>query len=340
MKQKILTILSSQWGQRIELLLIIVVIMLLFQRRFFLLSNFRSIILSVAVYGVMACGMLIVMIMGGIDLSIGSTAGMAACIATKTLIDSGYTTQGLIMGLGFALGFCILFGLAQGVAISYVGLHPFAVTYATMYAVYGLAIVYTNNSFQQPGTSGFFYQISNYQIFGVPMIIYLFAFFCIITGVLLGCTNFGRKAYAVGGNHKAAELVGINTRLYKMVSYVLCSLLVGIGGIMLASLNTNAYSETARGYHGKVLTALVVGGIAIEGGEGNIGGALFGAIFIGILNNALILLNVPADYQDLISGIIIIVAIALNSYSKHKSINALAREGLPHKLKRDSVAKS
>jgi ribose transport system permease protein len=283
--------------------------------------------------------MLIVMIMGGIDLCIGSTAGMAACLATKTLIDSGMTTQGLILGLVFALGFCILFGLAQGASIAYFGLPPFVVTYATMYAVYGLAIVYTNNSFQQPGTTGFFYQISNYQIFGIPMIIYLFVFFCIITGVLLGCTSFGRKAYAVGGNRKAAQLVGINTKLYSTLSYVLCSFFVGIGGIMLASLNTNAYSETARGYHGKVLTALVVGGIAIEGGEGNIGGALFGAIFIGILNNALILLDVPADYQNFVSGVIIIAAIALNSYSKRRSSSALIRGSLPDKMKFDPATK-
>ena len=339
MKQKLLRILGSPWGQRLELLLIVIVIMLVFQQRFFLPSNFKSIILSVAVYGVMACGMLIVMVMGGIDLCIGSTAGMAACLATKTLIDSGHTTGGLILGLVFALGFCILFGAAQGASIAYLGLPPFVVTYATMYAVYGLAIVYTNNSFQQPGTTGFFYQISNFQILGIPMIIYLFVLFCIITGVILGCTSFGRMAYAIGGNRKAASLVGINTKLYTTISYMLCSLFVGIGGIMLASLNTNAYSETARGYHGKVLTALVVGGIAIEGGEGNIGGALFGAIFIGILNNALILLDVPADYQNFVSGVIIIAAIALNAFSKRRSTATLLRGGLPVRLKSNPVTK-
>ncbi|MDR1067805.1 MAG: ABC transporter permease, partial [Clostridiales Family XIII bacterium] len=144
-----------------------------------------------------------------------------------------------------------------------------------------------------------------------------------ITAVVLSRTNFGRRCYAVGGNPLASKLVGINTNKHIICVYVLCSFICGIGGIVLASFNMSVSQVTASGYEGTVLTAMVIGGINVFGGEGGISGAIFGTLFVGVINNMLILLSVPPDYQKFVQGIIIIAAIAANMQVYRRSMKLM-----------------
>jgi ribose/xylose/arabinose/galactoside ABC-type transport system permease subunit len=318
--KKIVKLMGNAWIQRATILAVICVIMAVFAQKFFLPENFKSILISISLYGVMACGMLFVILIGGIDLCVGSTAALASCIMLKILTTNGNPTTGLIAGFAAALGLCVLIGLFHGVQAAYFGLPAFVVTIATQYAIYGAMLIYTDGKFiYNKNMEGLFYELASGKLFGVPMTVVWFLIAVAVSAVLLGCTAFGRKCYLVGGNAAAAKLLGINVKKYTIVSYVISSVAAGFTGIVLASLNMSAYAATAKGYEGKVLMAMVVGGINLAGGEGGIPGAVFGALFVGILNNALILLDVSTDYQGFVQGVVIIAAIALNVFTDRRA---------------------
>ncbi len=318
--KKIEKFLGNPWGQRATILIVVFIVMAIFAQRFFLPENFKSILISISLYGVMACGMLFVILVGGIDLCVGSTAAMASCFMLKILTANGNSTYGLILGFAVAMGLCVLLGLFHGIQAAYFGLPAFVVTIATQYAIYGLMLDFTEGSFiYNKVTDDLFYQVASGKLLGIPMTVVWFIIAVIVSALLLGYTTFGRRCYLVGGNPDAAKLLGINTKKYTVISYVISSITAGFTGIVLASLNMSAYAATAKGYEGKVLMAMVVGGINLLGGEGGIPGAVFGALFVGIINNALILLDVSTDYQGFVQGIVILAAIALNIYTSRKA---------------------
>ena len=331
--KKIVKLMGNAWIQRATILAIICVIMAVFAQKFFLPENFKSILISISLYGVMACGMLFVILIGGIDLCVGSTAALASCIMLKVLTASGNTTAGLLVGFAAAMGLCILLGLFHGTQAAYLGLPAFVVTIATQYAIYGAMLIYTDGKFiSTKNMEGFFYELASGKILGIPMTVVWFLIAVAVSAVLLGCTSFGRKCYLVGGNPAAATLLGINVKRYTVITYVISSVAAGFTGIVLASLNMSAYAATAKGYEGKVLMAMVVGGINLAGGEGGIPGAVFGALFVGILNNALILLDISTDYQGFVQGVVILAAIALNVYTDRRArglSGARRRKALP-----------
>jgi len=323
MKNNITKIIGNEWTHKALILLIFVVIMGIFEPRFFLGINIRSILLAISIYGIMACGMLVVIVVGGIDLCIGSTAALGACILTMTYVDNGETTGFFFLGLIASILICLVLGLFHGLLVAYLKLPPFVVTLATQYLIFGIVATITGGNYITPKPSGAFYWIANAKLFDVPMPIIWFVLFVIIFTIALGFTPFGRRCYFVGSNRLAAEIVGINPKRYVVISYMLTSLMACLGGIVLVSLNMQVFATTASGYEGKVLTAMVVGGISLAGGKGGIPGVIFGALFVGIVNNALILLNVPPEYQTLVQGVIIIAAIALNVFAENQSTKSL-----------------
>ena len=323
MKRKIATILSNPWSHRALVLIIFIIIMSVFNPRFFLPANLRSILLAISIYGIMACGMLFVIIIGGIDFCIGSTAAMAGCVMTRIVINYEYSAWGFILGLLAAMLLCVLLGLFHGTEIAFCNLPPFVITLATKLLVFGAMYIFTGGSYILPAPGGAFYMISNARLFGIPSPVIWLVVFTVITALVLSYTTFGRKIYVAGGNRAASELVGINTKRYTLVAFVICSITAGIGGILLSSLNTQVYSSTASGYEGRVLTAMVVGGVDLAGGGGGIPGVMFGALFVGILNNAMTLLDVSTDYQGFVQGVVIIAAIALNVITQQRSAKML-----------------
>ncbi len=320
MSKKLTKFLGNSWGQRIMLFVVIMIVMVIFQPRFFRLSNAYSILLSISIYGTMACGMLFVILVGGIDLCQGSTAAMAAVILTKIVMNSGYTVKGFVIGALAAIAVCALLGLFHGIECAYFKIPAFVLTIATQYAIFGLMNVCTDANYFQPAAEGIYNFIGSGRFMGIPMPIVIFIVYAAIFAVVLGCTKFGRRVYAVGGNTEAAKLVGIKSKNYIVIAYVISSVSAAIGGMVLCCMNLQAAYTTASGYEGNVLTAMVVGGINLAGGEGGIAGAIFGALLVGIINNILILLNVPSDYQDFVQGVIIVGAVALNMYTHRRSL--------------------
>lgn len=322
--KKVVNFLGNQWGQRLTIIVLIMIVMAIFERNFFLPSNASNILLAISLYGIMACGMLFVVLVGGMDLSVGSMAGLAASILAMHAQSSGYTVAGFITGVLIAIAVCIAVGIVHGVLVTFFSIPAFVVTLATKYLIYGFVLLVTGGHYIQIIDKGLMYQLGNARLFGaIPMPEVIFVAYAVICAFILGKTVFGRRLYAVGGNPVASELVGIKTKTTVLVSYIICSISAGIGGMILASQNMLAGPTTAQGYEGNVLTAMVVGGLNLAGGEGGIAGAIFGALLVGIINNMLILLSVPADYMTFVQGIIIIAAVSLNMYTSRRSLGLI-----------------
>lgn len=337
MKKKAINILGNPWGQRITLLIIISIIMAIYEPRFFQLSNASSILLAIALYGIMACGMLFVVLTGGMDLSVGSTGALGGTILTMYVVNHGFDVTNVMIGILFTILASIIIGLFHGTFVTCFKIPSFVITLATQYIIYGVVQYYTNGKYIYPIDNGFYFHIGNGKVFGIPMPIIIFIIYVLICAFILGCTTYGRKLYAVGGNPIASELMGVRSKLYAIAAYIICSVSAGIGGMVLASMNMVVGCNTASGYEGYVLTAMVVGGINLAGGEGGIPGAVFGALLVGILDNMMILLSVPSDYQKFIQGIIILGAVSLNMYTHRKSAG-LAGAKKTRKLGRDNDA--
>ncbi len=333
--KKLTNFLGNQWGQRLTIVALIMIVMAIFEQNFFKPANASNILLAISLYGIMACGMLFVVLVGGMDLSVGSMAALAASILSMNAQSSGYTTSGFITGVLIAIAACIAVGIVHGILVTYFSIPAFIVTLATKYLIYGLVLYVTGGHYVTIVDKGIMYQLGNARLFGlIPMPEVIFIIFALICAFILGKTVFGRRLYAVGGNPVAAQLVGIKTKATVLVSYIICSISAGIGGMILASQNMMAGPTTANGYEGNVLTAMVVGGLNLAGGEGGIPGAIFGALLVGIINNMLILLGVPSDYTMFVQGIIIIAAVSLNMYTSRRS------QGLTRTKAKKAIAKA
>ena len=320
MMKKALKAVGSAWGQRVTILVLICVIMAATQPVFFRAANARSILLAIAVNGIIACGMLFTVLVGGLDLSVGSMAGFSACIAFSVADSFDFTDSSFILGCILALLLCFAAGYINGYFVTRIGVPAFVITMAMKYALYGAIFFITHGFYLYiPRRVTLISELGNESILGVPIPIVLFVLVVVICAFVLGKTPFGRKLYIIGGNKNVAVLSGINSNMNIRAAYIISSVLAGIGGILLASMNGQAGQLTALGYEGNVLMAMVVGGINLTGGEGGVPGAIFGALFVGIINNIMLLLSISSDYQTFIQGVIIVAAMTLNIYTRRGS---------------------
>ena len=316
---------ASAWGQRITLLIIICIVMAIFQPVFFRPNNASNILQAIAAIGIMVCGMLFTVLVGGLDLSVASMAGLAASLSFKIAEQSSYTNAGFLAGCAFAFLFCLVVGFLNGFLVTRFGLPAFVVTLAMKYVLFGCIPFITDGYLIINPKSGLIHQIGNLVVLRipigadtlrVPMPIIILIVVVAISAFVLGKTTYGRKLYAIGGNKNVANLVGINSNMNIIATFMISSFLAGLGGIMLASMNGQGGLQTALGYEGNVLMAMVVGGINLAGGEGGVPGAIFGALLVGIINNVMMLLGVSSDIQTFVRGAIILGAMTLNMYAR------------------------
>lgn len=327
---------ANAWVQRALILAVLLLIMLIGNRNFFSLGNLRTIMMSISIYGIMSCGMLLAMLTGGIDLAMGSTAALTSVVCLWYYNNHGMTDGAFVVGLILAIAVAVCVGILHGVCDAYLMLPSFVVTLATSKLLYGLASALLKGNFiHLTNTEGFFYKIANSRLFNIPMPIVIFIVVAIIVGLILAFTVFGRRVYAVGANRVAAEIVGINSRLYRVGCYIICSLTACIGGIVLCSMNYITSATTAQGYESMVMLALVVGGADIMGGYGDIGGAVFGAFLAGLVSNMIVMLNINTNYSEAVQGVIIVLAVAFNVYNNRKAAGLI-----PPRKKKNKALKS
>ncbi|HEY4100787.1 MAG TPA: ABC transporter permease [Gemmatimonadales bacterium] len=301
---------ASRWQQIAEYALVGVTIVMAavfatIAPGFLSLQNLINIALSIAVTGILAVGMTVVMVTGGIDLGVGSVialTGVAAAMAAES------TGSAVLIPLIAALGAGVLTGLVNGTLVAYLRVPAFVATLAMLTAARGLAFLISGGRSHGDLPDRFGW-LGRSVVAGIPAPVIAMAVVMIAGAFILKRTVFGRHSYAVGGNVEAAWLAGINTRFVTWLVYVLNGLLAGLAGLTLASRLGAGVPSAGVQYELDVIAACVVGGTSLTGGRGTVAGTLSGTVFIGVLTNGLNLANVDPYVQKIALGLVIVVAV-------------------------------
>ena len=277
---------------------------------FFTRQNIFNVLRQISTNLFLACGMTMVIILGGIDLSVGSIIALSGCISAGCVARYNLPLPiALLMGLLVGL----LVGMFNGAVISKTTIPAFIVTLATMNIAKGLAYVYTGGSPVRVVTKEWQFLGAGYVgIFPTPVVILVIVL--IITAIIMNKTKMGRHMYAVGGNQQAAEFSGIKVGKVKFFVHAFSGLMAGLAGIVLASRMYSGQPTAGDGAEMDAIAAVVVGGTSMAGGSGKIGGTIIGGLIIGVLNNGLNLLNVNSFWQYVVKGVVILLAVFLDYF--------------------------
>lgn len=304
-------------------LALLMVVFGVLEPRFLSAYNLLNVLRQVSIYGLLALGMTFVILTAGIDLSIGSVialAGLVAAAVAKGGLESRFAI-GAEAGFGWpaaaltAMAIGIAAGAVQGFAITRLRVPPFIVTLGGMSVFRGAALLFSDGG----PISGFapdFVWWGQGRIWLVPVPVVIFALFAAICHFVLAHTRYGRQVYAVGGNPEAARLAGVDVRRVVLSVYVITGFFAGLGSFVLAARLNSAEAVAGTGYELTVIASVVIGGTSLFGGIGTIPGTVVGALLIGVLLNGLVLLNVSAYIQQIIVGLIIVLAVAFDTYAK------------------------
>ncbi|MEP1539108.1 MAG: ABC transporter permease [Paracoccaceae bacterium] len=312
-------------GRAFLALIAIVVVFSILSPAYFTLGNFLIMSAQVAVFGLLAIGMLLVILNGGIDLSVGSTLALCGVFAGFLMQGIEFEALGVILFtpvwvvviLTLAVGAAV--GLVNGVLIAYLKVPAFVATLGTLYVARGVALLMTNgltynNLGGRPelGNTGFEW-LGFYRVFNIPISIIILAAVAIAAGFLLSRTAFGRWLYSSGGNERAAELSGVPVKRVQITVYMLSGVCAAIAGLVLSSQLTSAGPTAGTTYELTAIAAVVIGGAALTGGKGTVRGTLLGAFVIVFLSAGLVIIGVSVYWQTVFTGSVIVLAVLLNS---------------------------
>jgi ribose transport system permease protein len=292
-------------------LFLIVIIVSFIAENYFSAENFLNVLRQISVIGILSCGMTFVIISGGIDLSVGAIISFTGALII-TMVKAVNTISALLITIfaGAAIG--LISGLIITKIRGKLG-ESFMVTYGMQTVIAAIALIYTGGLYQSEADDALFASIGR----GLSPII-IFLSIIIIMQFLLTRTNFGRYLYFLGGNINTARLSGINIGLYKTLVFVISGLLASIAAIVLSSRVGTASPTAGIGYELDAIAAVVVGGVSITGGKGTILNTLIGVVIMGVLGNALNMLNISAYPQMMMKGVVIILAVSLDFVNKLK----------------------
>lgn len=293
-------------------LIILMAVITIINSNFLTANNLLNLLLQVTSNALIAFGMTFVILTGGIDLSVGSILALSSAL-TAGLLGSGMTVTLAIL-ISLILG-CIL-GMMNGLLISYGKLAPFIVTLATMTIFRGATLVYTNGNPITKGLSDtFLFQfLGQGYIVGIPFPVIIMFIVFIILYVLLHKTAFGKSVYAIGGNEKAAYISGVKLNKVKIIIYSISGMMASISGLIITSRLSSAQPTAGASYEMDAIAAVVLGGTSLSGGKGRILGTLIGALIIGVLNNGLNIIGVSAFWQQVVKGVVILIAVLIDRF--------------------------
>jgi inositol transport system permease protein len=331
----------SQFAPLLFLFALIIYFSIATEARFLNPLNIFNVLRQVSVTGMIAIGMTFVILTGGIDLSVGSLlalAGMAAAVAfkgtnqntlsleTSDAVGLGVAGAAIVAMLVGALG-----GFIQGFTITRLGIPAFIVTLGGLTIWRGLTLILSNGGPISGFTPDYRYVgnglielpfltelVQSRVAIGIPIPVIIFLAFAILAHIVLRYTRYGRHVYAVGGNPEAARLSGLNVKAITLSVYVIVGFFVGLGGFVLSARFNSSEAVAGVGMELDVIAAVVIGGTSLFGGEGNVLGTVIGALLIGVLVNGLVMLNVSSYIQQIIIGLIIILAVAFDRYVKSR----------------------
>ena len=277
-------------------------------KTFLTTTNIFNVLRQSASNLMLACGMTMVIILGGIDLSVGSIIAMSGCFAAGAVVWHGMPeAAGLVIGILSGL----LFGLFNGFMIAKTKIPPFIVTLASMNIAKGIAQVYSGGKPIRCMTDAWKFLGAGYVgPFPTPVVTMFIVF--IVSVLFVNRTRIGRHIYAVGGNETAARFSGINTSKVKFVVFAFSGLMAGLAGVTIASRLYSGTCTSGDGAEMDAIAAVVVGGTSMSGGSGRLGGTLIGVLIIGILNNGLNLMGINSNWQYIVKGVVILAAVYID----------------------------
>lgn len=274
------------------------------------IPNLTNVLQQNAVIGIIACAMTFAIISGGFDLSVGAGAALASVVGARIMIEAGIPA-----GILGALIAGLALGLLNGWLIAYAGVNPFVATLGTATIVRGLIYVSTN-------ATPFFGVPMSFTVVGLgrtgplPNATWIFLVVALVLAFVLHQSRFGHYVYAIGGNIVAAAEMGIPVRRVKMLVYALVGMCAAIGGIILTGQTASGQPQAALNYELAAITAVIVGGASLGGGRGTMGGTILGVFLLGLVSNALNLYGVSAFWQPVATGLILVLAVAVDGISR------------------------
>jgi len=304
---------SSLWQRLLPFLTLIALFvgLIIATPNFFTSTNLSSVVRQTAVINIMALGMTMVIITGGIDLSVGSILALAGCLGTMTM------TSGFPVPVGIAVGIVVgcLAGLLNGALTTRLRINPFIVTLGTLLIIRGFALILTNGMPVQNVPKGFSF-LGEGSVAGVPFVLLILLAVAAVVHVILEHTKLGRYAFAIGSNPDAAFYAGIPVKFHTTVIYGICGMLTGLAGMIESSRLMTGQPTAGQGYELPAIAAVVIGGGSLRGGEGSVVGTLIGAFIMGLLSNGCDLLGIQPFVQQATIGAVIILAVSVDELRK------------------------
>ena len=290
-------------------LIVLVIFFSIANPNFLTFSNISGVLLSTAVIGILAVGTTFVIITGGIDLSIGTGMTLAAVMTGVFL-----TNMGLPMVVGVLGGILTgaLMGFVNGFNVSVLGIPPFIATLAMMLIAQGLALVISGTAPIYFNSTPGFTDLSLGSLIpgiGLPNAVLILFLLAAIAWVLLSKSIIGRYTFSIGSNEEATRISGINVRKWKILIYTLAGCFTGVAGVVLAARLNSAQPALGLGYELEAIAAVVIGGTSLQGGKGSIIGTLIGALIMSVLTNGLRIMSIPQEWQTVVVGIVILIAV-------------------------------
>ena len=298
----------------ILIILVVSVLLTIRNPRFLTASNILNILRQISVYGILAAGMAFVIITGGIDLSVGSVAGVSGAIVAQCITKEILPFWAAVL-VSLAIG--LLVGFLNGLAVAHLGIPPFAMTLGMQISLRGASYLLCEGK-PIGNLPDYMETLGLGDSFGIPNPIYFLVAVLLISGIILSKTTFGRSIYAVGGNSQAAFQAGINSKRILTLAYSISGLLAAVAGIILTARNASAQPTGGNAFETEAIAACVMGGVAMSGGSGSVIGVFFGSLLLGIINNGMNLLYIDSYWQMVIKGLIIITAIIYSVVSAKK----------------------
>lgn len=312
----VLRIITGKREFAVSIFVVIIFVLLTFTTdTFFAINNFKSILSSLSLEAIIAVGMMVVMVGGGFDLSVGSTMAFSGMVLNMCLLLG----LGIPLSIIFALLAGCLVGVINGLLVAKLKINPFIATLGTMGIFRGLAMVISNrySSFQTPQ---FFSDLGSLKLLGLGINIWLMIFIVIVFDILMRKNSIFRQFYYVGGNPESARISGINVDRVKMSSYIIVGFFSSIVGVLTVARMHLALPTVGANTNLDVVTAVIIGGASLFGGQGTIIGGVLGILLMNLIRVGLVLLHIDAEWQRLIIGAILIVAVAVDVISKKQKI--------------------
>lgn len=290
---------------------------------FFTLKNIMNVLRSASLIAITGMGMVLIILLGDIDLSVGSTQGLVGVLAALVITATG----NLYMTIAFVIlaGACI--GLANSLLVTKARITPLIATLGTMAILRGAAYVTTNGSSVSVKHAGFTWLGTGY-VGPVPVPLLIAIVFGVILWFVLAKTAYGRYLYATGGCVEAAKLSGINVDKIKRWAYIISGILTAITAMLLAARMSTGQPNAGIGFEFQVIAAVVLGGVSLTGGKGTLSGAIIGILILSVLSNIMVLRNVNSFYQEIARGVVILLAVYIDAQNRISAQKRLLRAKL------------